>query len=171
MVPCKSYNLYSLHVTVFLSAYTWSDTESALRSQDEGEGIPLSVTHQQQHHAEDRPQAELSMCNVKLAITLIPRLNEGHNKPGNKVVHFLKFSFSGWCQSHSQFVSDCIMFYKIRANFILLLSYQCLMLYLYIIVCKNNVAMQNSHMYLLYVQFVCAKFDDHLFVVQNRMYM
>ena len=68
MVPCN--NLYLLHVCGFLSAYTLSDTESTLKSQAEGEGVPLGVTQQKKQDAEDspveRPQHKLSMCNVKL---------------------------------------------------------------------------------------------------------
>ena len=52
-----------------------TDTETMQKSQAEREGI-----HQQQH-AEDNPverqQAKLSMCNVKLAVTLTCKLNEG----------------------------------------------------------------------------------------------
>ena len=63
MVPC--YNLYLLHVSGFLSAYTLSDTESTLKSQAEGEGALLGVTHQKLQDAEDSPvggsQDKLSM--------------------------------------------------------------------------------------------------------------
>ena len=56
------------------------------RSQAEGEFVPLSITHQQQQQQpaedipEERPQAKLSMCNVKLPITLISKLNERKSK-------------------------------------------------------------------------------------------
>ena len=69
-----------LYVSVFPSAYSWSNTESTLKSQTESEGVTLSVTHQQQQQqpAKDspveRPQAKLSMCNVKLVISLISQL-------------------------------------------------------------------------------------------------
>ena len=53
------------------------------KSEAEGEGIPLSV------------QAKLSKCNVKLAITLISKMNEEEGKPWNDAAHLQKFSISG----------------------------------------------------------------------------
>ena len=84
--------LQQLEFIFHLSAYTWPETESVRKIQAEGEGVPLSVTHhhQQQQPAEDvdspvkRPQPKLSMCNVKLPITLTFKLNERKGKPGNK---------------------------------------------------------------------------------------
>ena len=65
-----AYNLYSLNVSGFLSAYALSDTESTLKSQAEGEGVPLGVTQQKKQDVQDnpaeRPQHKLSTCNVKL---------------------------------------------------------------------------------------------------------
>ena len=62
-----------LHVSVFSSAYTWSATESTLKSEAEGKGVPLRVMHeqqqQQQQQHEDRavekPQDILGMCPVE----------------------------------------------------------------------------------------------------------
>ena len=53
------------------------------KSQAEGEGTPLSV------------QAKLSKCNVKLAITLISKMNEEEGKAWNDAADFHKFSISG----------------------------------------------------------------------------
>ena len=59
-----TYNLYSLNVSGF------PDTDSTLKSQAEGDGVPLGVTNQKKQDVEDntveRPQDKLSMCNVKL---------------------------------------------------------------------------------------------------------
>ena len=58
----------TIHICWMFVAFTWSDTESTLKSQAEGEGVPLGVTHQKQQDAEDspvgRPQDKLSMYNV-----------------------------------------------------------------------------------------------------------
>ena len=57
------------------------------KSQAEG---CLSVTHQQQQQqlidddrAIEKPQVTLSRCNVKLANTLIPKMNKEQGKPEN----------------------------------------------------------------------------------------
>ena len=79
-----------------------SDTESqpnplasTLKSQAAVEDVPLSATHPHQQLTKDSPvgspEVILSMCNVKLVITLISKLSQGDSKSGNKVIHFLKF--------------------------------------------------------------------------------
>ena len=84
IVPCNSYNLYYFAECQSF-CLPWSDTESVRKAQAEGEVIPLSVSHhQQQQPAEDslvgRPQAILSMRNVKLLITLFSKLSERKGK-------------------------------------------------------------------------------------------
>ena len=78
--------------------YTWSDTESQPNPSASTPRSPAAgeenVTHQQQQHVKDNPVEEpqviLSMCNVKLAINFIPRLNQEESEPENKAAHFLK---------------------------------------------------------------------------------
>ena len=84
-----------------VSAYIWSDTELTWKSQAEGEGIPVSVTHQRQHAKDspvERPQAKLSMFNIKLALTLQAewrRVGNPWNEQGKHLMRNLKINELG----------------------------------------------------------------------------
>lgn len=86
------------------------------KSQAEGKGASLSVTHQQQQQQlidDDRPiekpQVTLSKCNVKLAITLIPKMNKEQVNLKIRSISdffvFLFFSCFRWFQTYLQFVT------------------------------------------------------------------
>ena len=58
-------------------SYPLASTLKIQAAQDDAENSPA-----------ERPQAELSMCNVKLAISLVPRLNERRLSLGMRLQTF-----------------------------------------------------------------------------------